>query len=129
MERRMLRICRCAVKQDSSICPCAHSPALLPADQPARWLTGQPYRPRTCLPSSQHARKSAHSTAHHSASRLNSICLPALISDLSISQLTSNPLTTLPESFFSFYDTLRSPLDEHAPFITKTTSRPRSNHG
>ena len=59
--------------------------------------------------------------------RISSICLPAFISDISTSQLITNPPTILPALLFSFYDTLRSLLDKHAPAITKTTSRSRSN--
>ena len=56
--------------------------------------------------------------------RINSICLPAFISDLSNSQLITNPPTTLPKSLSSFYDTLRSLLDKHAPLITKNHFSP-----
>ena len=50
-----------------------------------------------------------------------------LDTDLSTSQLITNPPTTLPELLSSFYDTLHSLLDKHAPHITKTTSCPSSN--
>ena len=58
--------------------------------------------------------------------RINSIYLPPFISDLSTSQLITNPPTTLPELLSSFYDTLHSLLDKHAPLITGTTSCSRS---
>ena len=51
----------------------------------------------------------------------------AFMSDLSTSQLTNNPSTTLHELLASFYDILRSLPDQHATLIIKTTSRPRFN--
>ena len=58
--------------------------------------------------------------------RINAIDYPKFIDDLNSSPLITNPPSCLPDLLDLFFATLRSLLDNHAPFLTKTNKFSRT---
>ena len=58
--------------------------------------------------------------------RINAIDYPKFIDDLNSSPLITNPPGCLPDLLDSFFTTLRSLLDHHAPLLTKTNISSRT---